>query len=39
MHVRMTSDLTAPGTMVSKMEMSPAGVAWKDLFDGRYERA
>ena len=39
MHVRMTSDLTAPGTMVSKMEMSPDGVAWKTLFDGRYERA
>lgn len=39
MHVRMTTDLTAPGVMVSKMEMSPDGVDWKTLFDGRYERA
>lgn len=38
MHVRMTWDLTAPGILVAKMEMSLDGAAWNKLFDGRYER-
>jgi len=38
MHVRLTWDLTQPGCMASKMEMSEDGVAWNKLFDAEYRR-
>lgn len=38
MHARMTYDVTDPGQMKTRMEMSPDGHAWKALFDGCYAR-
>ena len=38
MHARMIYDLTTPATMGSSMDMSPAGKAWKRLFDAVYHR-
>ncbi len=37
-HWRMTYDFTTAGTMKSRMETSPDGVAWKPMFDGAYRR-
>ncbi len=36
MHVRMTWDMTEPGRMDSKMEMSQDGVSWNTLFEAIY---
>jgi hypothetical protein len=38
MHARLTYDLAESQRLRSKMEMSPDGVTWKTLFEGRYER-
>ena len=38
MHARMTHDFSKEKRMVSRMEMSPDGKAWKTLFDGTYEK-
>ena len=38
MHARLTYDLTDPGHLRTKMEMSQDGASWSTLFDGRYER-
>ena len=38
MHVRMTYDLSTPGTMKGKMEMSPDGAVWRVLFEATYRR-
>lgn len=38
MHARLTYDLTEPGRMATKMEMSRDGVEWATLFDASYER-
>lgn len=37
-HWRMTSDFSKPGVLVSKMETSQDGKAWKVMFDGKYTR-
>ena len=39
MHARLTYDLSEPGVLRSKMEMSQDGTVWNTLFDGRYTRA
>lgn len=38
MHARLTYDLSEPGQLISKMEMSEDGESWSTLFDGRYTR-
>jgi hypothetical protein len=38
MHARMTYDLSTPGAMKSKMEMSSDGEDWKVLFEATYQR-
>lgn len=38
MHARMTYDLSTPGAMKSKMEMSSDGEDWKVLFEATYKR-
>ena len=38
MHARLTYDLSTPGAMKSKMEMSPDGQDWKVFFEATYER-
>ncbi len=38
MHARMTSDLSKPGTMKAKMEMSSDGKNWKVLFEAVYKK-
>jgi hypothetical protein len=38
MHVSLTWDLTTPGRIASKMEMSDDGVTWTKLFDAEYRR-
>ena len=37
-HMRMTYDLTEPGTQVTRGEMSEDGGTWKTLFEGRHQR-
>ncbi len=37
-HWRITYDLSEPGRMRSRMEMSHDGTNWKPLFDGSYTR-
>jgi hypothetical protein len=37
-HWRMTSDLSKPGEMTSRMEMSSDGKTWKPMMDGSYRR-
>jgi len=39
MHARLRWDLSRPGVMQSRMEMSSDGVTWNTLFDGEYRRA
>lgn len=39
MHARLTYDLSEPGLMRTRMEMSPDGETWGTLFDGSYRRA
>ena len=39
MHVRLTSDLSSPDTLRSRMEMSQDGASWKVLFEGVYRRS
>ena len=38
MHARMNYERTDPETLLSKMKMSPDGVAWNTLFEASYER-
>lgn len=38
MHVRLTWDFSNAGRLVSRMEMSEDGNAWKTLFDAEYAR-
>jgi hypothetical protein len=38
MHARMTYDLSTPGTLQARMEMSPDGQDWKVLFEATYQR-
>lgn len=38
MHARMTYDLSTPGAMKSKMEMSSDGEDWRVLFEATYKR-
>lgn len=38
MHARMISDLSTPGTLRARMEMSPDGREWKVLFEAVYKR-
>ena len=38
MHARMRYDLSTPGVMKGKMEMSPDGTEWKVLFEAVYRR-
>jgi hypothetical protein len=38
MHARLTYDVSVPGVMNTRMEMSMDGTAWKTLFDGAYQR-
>jgi len=37
-HARLTYDLSEPGILKTKMEMSQDGAAWATFFDGRYAR-
>jgi Protein of unknown function (DUF1579) len=39
MHARLTYDTSDPDHLVSRMEMSQDGEAWKPLFEARYQRA
>jgi len=38
MHARLTYDLTGPGTLRSRMEMSQDGTSWNTLFEAVYRR-
>ena len=38
MHARMTHDYSQPDRVAQSMEMSPDGVTWRRLFDGKYRR-
>ena len=38
MHARMTTNLSTPGIMKGKMEMSPDGTEWKVFFEAVYKR-
>jgi uncharacterized protein YodC (DUF2158 family) len=37
-HARLTYDLSQPGRLTSRMDMSTDGKEWKTLFEGTYER-
>ena len=38
MHARMTYDLSSPGELRGRMEMSPDGADWKLMFEATYAR-